>query len=165
VELAGRPLVTYPLDALGAVLDRVAVVAKEDTRLPSLPAGVEIWIEPSEPRHPVAGIIEALRRAAGHPVLVCAADMPFVTAATVSRLTTVDPAGAPAVIAAGNPLLGLYLPEAAERLVLRPDESRPLRRLIAAIDPVAIEVDGAELFNVNTPADLDVVAAQPNVKL
>ncbi|HEX6711829.1 MAG TPA: NTP transferase domain-containing protein, partial [Thermoleophilaceae bacterium] len=32
--LVGRPLIAYPLDALGAVTDRVVVVAKRDTELP-----------------------------------------------------------------------------------------------------------------------------------
>ena len=34
--LAGRPLASYPVDALGAVCDRVAVVCKRGTELPDL---------------------------------------------------------------------------------------------------------------------------------
>jgi molybdenum cofactor guanylyltransferase len=162
VELAGRPLIAYPIQTLQAVLAEVVVVAKPDTELPPLPPHVERWAEPRKPRHPVAGIIEALSRAHGRPVLVCAADMPFITPATIRRIVATDPTGSPVVIAAGNPLLGLYLPEAAGRLTARPDEDRPLRQLIAAIGPRTIEVDEAELFNVNTPADLE--QAQPNVK-
>jgi molybdopterin-guanine dinucleotide biosynthesis protein A len=162
VELGGRPLIAYPIEILQAVLGEVAVVAKADTELPPLPDGVQRWVEPQEPRHPVAGIIEALKRAGGRPVLVCAADMPFVTQATVARLANIDPAGAPAVIAAANPLLGLYLPQAIAQLKAAPDETRPLRRLVAVIEPGTIDVDEAELFSVNTPADLE--AAQPNVK-
>ena len=63
--LAGRPLIAYPLTALRAVLAPVAVVAKSDSVLPVLGAGVELWREPDEPRHPLAGILEALRRADG----------------------------------------------------------------------------------------------------
>ncbi len=170
VELGGRPLISYPLAALGGALEHVAVVAKADTELPPLPAGVERWLEPPAPRHPIAGILEGLRRAGGRPVLVCAADLPFVTAATIERLARADPAGAAAVIAASdgeiNPLLGVYLARAADRLGVRPaaTENRPLRELIAAIEPKTIEVATEELFNVNTAADLALAAAQPNVK-
>jgi molybdopterin-guanine dinucleotide biosynthesis protein A len=144
------------------VLDDVVVVAKPDTELPPLPENVQTWSEPREPHHPIVGILEALRRAQDRPVLVCAADMPFVTSATIARLAVADPAGAPAVIAASTPLLGLYLPRAATLLTTSADESRPLRRIIAAIEPRTIDIDDAELFNVNTPADLS--RAQPNVK-
>jgi molybdopterin-guanine dinucleotide biosynthesis protein A len=163
-ELGGRPLIAYPLETLRAVLDDVAVVGKRDTELPPLPLNVHRWVEPAEPRHPVAGIVEALKRAGNRPVLVCAADMPFVTAATIRGLAAADPGDAPAVIATGNPLLGLYLPEAADRLTSRPDERRPLRELIAALEPRTVDVDEAELFNVNTLADLAAAQAQPNVK-
>ena len=57
--LAGRPLASYPVEALGAVCDRVAVVCKRGTKLPDL-NGAERWDEPDEPRHPLAGIVHAL---------------------------------------------------------------------------------------------------------
>src|SRR4051812_9304918 len=72
----GRPLVSYRVGARGAGGWRGVGVARADTELPALP-GVERWNEPPEPRHPAAGIAYALERA-GEPVLVCAADMPFV---------------------------------------------------------------------------------------
>jgi molybdopterin-guanine dinucleotide biosynthesis protein A len=170
VELGGRPLISYPLAALQRALDQVAVVAKPETELPPLPAGVERWLEPPAPHHPIAGILEGLRRAGGRPVLVCAADLPFVTAATIERLAGAHPGGAAAVIAESDgeisPLLGVYLPRAAERLGVRAaaTENRPLRELIAAIEPRTIDVAREELFNVNTAADLALAAAQPNVK-
>ncbi len=39
VVVHGRAMVEWPLDALGAVCDRRAVVCKADTPLPELPAG------------------------------------------------------------------------------------------------------------------------------
>ena len=51
VSLGGQPLVSYPVQALRSVLFEVRVVAKPGTELPAL-HGVEIWIEPPEPRHP-----------------------------------------------------------------------------------------------------------------
>src|SRR5918992_532750 len=94
-ELAGRPLAAYPAAALAGVCERVAVVCRPDTELPELD-GVERWDEPDAPRHPLTGIVHALERAAG-PVLVCAGDMPFVTADACRTL--IQAAGA----SAGSP--------------------------------------------------------------
>src|SRR2546422_698282 len=81
--LAGAPLIAYPLGALRAACGRGVVVAKRGAEPPEL--GFERWDEPDEPRHPIAGIRHALGRAAG-PILVCAADMPFVTADVLGLL-------------------------------------------------------------------------------
>ena len=45
VVLAGRPLVSYPVSALGEEGDRIAMVSKRSTALPEL-SGVERWDEP-----------------------------------------------------------------------------------------------------------------------
>ncbi|HKP88343.1 MAG TPA: NTP transferase domain-containing protein, partial [Thermoleophilaceae bacterium] len=78
-RLGGRALASYPAAALAEVCDRVALVCKADTALPEGWTW-EVWNgEPAEPRHPAAGIAYAIERAQA-AVLVCAADMPFVTA-------------------------------------------------------------------------------------
>jgi molybdenum cofactor guanylyltransferase len=164
VQLAGTPLIAYPLRAMSDALGDVAIVAKTDTQLPSLP-GVTVWIEPDEPRHPLVGIVQALALADRRPVVVCAADLPFVTGELVAELAGADPGRAPAVLAAseGNvqPLLGCYQPGALEllqRTGSAPD--RPLRECIAAIEPAMLEVSDPDLlFNVNTPDDLLQAAA------
>jgi molybdenum cofactor guanylyltransferase len=164
-ELRGRPLISYPVDALGEALAEVVIVAKADTRLPSGLGGVVVSREPSEPRHPLAGIVHALDLAAGRGVLVCAADMPFVTAALVSRIAGTDPEGAPAVvpICGGElqPLLALYLPAAAAAFGDGAAEAgRPLRREVAAIGPRLLEIEDRDaFFNVNTHDDLVRAAA------
>jgi molybdopterin-guanine dinucleotide biosynthesis protein A len=160
VELRGRPLISYPLDALREALGDVVIVAKADTQLPSGLAGAPVSIEPSEPRHPLAGILHALDLAAGRPVLVCAGDMPFVTAELVIRIAGTDPVGAPAVVPiCGDelqPLLALYLPAAASAFeVGAAGRGRPLRREVAAIGPRLLEVgNGEAFFNVNSFEDL-----------
>jgi molybdopterin-guanine dinucleotide biosynthesis protein A len=159
VQLRGRPLIEYPLQALRQVLDDVAVIAKPDTELPPLP-GVTVWMEPAEPRHPLVGIVEALAVAGGRPVVVCAADLPLVSPALITRLVSAEPRGAPAAIATHRgqiqPLLGRYLPSAV--LLLAPaarQAEQPVRQAVEAIDPLHIEVaDPDELFNVNSPEDL-----------
>lgn len=160
VDLGGRPLISYPLQALRAALAEVVIVAKADTELPSSLGGVPVSIEPAMPRHPLAGVRHALRLAAGRGVLVCAADMPFVTPALVSRIAATDPAGAPAVVPTCRgelqPLLALYLPGAAaafDRDAAGADG--PLRRAVAGIRPRLLEVDDERaFFNVNRPEDL-----------
>lgn len=161
VELAGRPLISYPLEALAGALDEVAVLAKADTELPSLP-GATVWVEPQVRHHPLVGISQALALAGGRPVLVCAVDLPFVSPELIKRLAAENPAGAPAVLAsrrgAMQPLLGCYQPGAIG--LLGPALDRPLRELVAAINPRLIEVeDPDELFNVNAPDDLLRAAA------
>jgi len=144
--LAGKPLAAYPIDALGQVCDRVAIVCKRDT---------ERWDEPDEPRHPLTGIVHALERA-GEPVLICAADMPFVTADACRSLI-----GAPqksvAVLAAADgvlqPTFGVYAPAALE--VLRAAEpDAPLTRTVEALEPTRVALPPRVVRSVNTPEDL-----------
>lgn len=164
VELRGRPLICYPLDALKADLRDVAIIAKANTELPSLP-GVTVWIEPDLPLHPLVGIVHALALADGRAVLVCAADLPFVTPELVSRIAHTDPRGAPAVVptcrGAMQPLLALYEPGAASLLARAGlDRDLPLRGEVAAIAPHLVEIDDPDaFFNVNAPEDLLRAAA------
>jgi molybdenum cofactor guanylyltransferase len=165
VALRGEPLITYPLRALRAVLDQVAVIAKPDVELPEL-SGVMVWIEPQEPRYPLVGVVEALALAGGGAVLVCAADLPFVTPALIGRLVAARTYGAPAVIATSRssgpqPLLGRYEPAAAGLLApVARAALMPVRAAVAAIRPRLLEVaDEQELFNVNSPDDLLLAAA------
>jgi molybdopterin-guanine dinucleotide biosynthesis protein A len=87
VSLAGRPLLSYPVRAMLGALDQVVVVAKPSTLLPAL-GDVAVWQEPEHPSHPLVGIAEALRRAAGGWVLVCAGDMPFVPVPLLASLAS-----------------------------------------------------------------------------
>jgi molybdopterin-guanine dinucleotide biosynthesis protein A len=158
-QLHGRPLICYPLGVLGSALADLAIVAKRDTELPSHP-GVAVWIEPTTPRHPLVGIVHALGLADGRGVLVCAADMPFVTAELVTRIATTDPEEAPAVVPICDgelqPLLALYLPSVAAALGRGAlDATRPLREEVAGLRPRLLEIaDRDAFFNVNTPDDL-----------
>jgi molybdenum cofactor guanylyltransferase len=166
VALHGTPLIAYPLRAMRGALHEVAVVAKADTKLPSL-AGTTVWIEPNMPRHPLVGIMHALALAEGRPILVCASDLPFVTTELIRELAVHDPNGAPAVIATSDgdhqPLLGCYQPEALERLQRQARDislDAPVRDHVAALEPRLFEVDEPELlFNIKTPDDLLQAAA------
>jgi molybdopterin-guanine dinucleotide biosynthesis protein A len=162
VQLQGKPLILYPLGAVQTVLRDVAVIAKADSKLPSLP-GVTVWVEPDNPRHPVMGIVHALAMAEGRGVLVCAVDLPFVTPELIHRLATADAGKSPAVIAANGaeiqPLLGLYGPRSIGPLQRCGYESS-MRELVTAIGAQRLEVGDPELlFNINSPEDVLHAAA------
>jgi molybdopterin-guanine dinucleotide biosynthesis protein A len=157
--LQGRPLISYPLAALTQVLEEVVVLAKETTPLPSLPT-TTVWIEREARQHPLIGLLEALTRANGRPVLVCALDLPLVTPQLVKKLAS-EPER-PATIAAHKneiqPLLGYYRPEAIGPL-RRAGTGVPLKQAVTTLWPGLFETENPEvLTNVNTPADLERAA-------
>ncbi len=154
--LGGVALVEYPLAALRAAVGEVAVVAKPDTVLPQL-SGVTVWREPADPRHALTGIVAALQRAGGRPVLVCAVDLPFVDAQLLTRV-----AAAPGTVVhvAGQPLVGRYDPAVAAELARAVREGRSVVQAVAGLAPTVIACeDPAALFNVNTPEDLAAAEA------
>ncbi len=154
VQLAGRPLISYPLAAMRAVVGEAVVLAKPATRLPPL-EGAKVVTEPEERFHPLTGIHHAIALAGGRPALVCAGDLPFVTPALLRALAEAEAGGAPAVVAAGEgglqPLLARYEPRATRLL---PADGR-LLEAVGAIAPRRLQVsDELTLFNVNTPTDV-----------
>ena len=156
-ELCGRPLISYPIAALAAVLDEVAVVAKGDTGLPPL-HGCTVWIEREIGHHPLFGLAEALARGGGRAVVVCALDLPLVSPELVRRLITEEPRAVALIAASGGdqqPLLGRYQPSVAERLRAAAERREPVRAAVAALGARMLEVrDPDALLNVNTPADM-----------
>jgi molybdopterin-guanine dinucleotide biosynthesis protein A len=147
----------WPLAALRGALDRVVVAAKPDSELPALPAGVEVWREPAQPRHPLAAIVFALQRARGAAVIVCAVDLPLVERETVRALACVPGAGVHAVVTAGDrpqPLLARY--EVAALDVLAAVGSGGDVRLLDAVQALELRtlaVAEEQLLNVNDRGD------------
>jgi molybdenum cofactor guanylyltransferase len=164
VEVRGRPLIERPLSALGEVCERVAVVCKPGTELPPLGGTVERWEEPEYPQHPLIGIAHALERA-GEPVLVCAADMAWVTADACRSL--VDAAGAgggsPAVAVAGGvlqPVFGVYSPVALDAFRAAGSDAA-LTATVEALDPVRVALPPPLVRSVNTSEDLADLESAP----
>ncbi len=159
--LCGRPLLAWTLESVRAALARVAVVSKPETVLPPLPNDVEVWRESSSLCHPVVGVLEALERARGAAVVICAVDLPLVSVAVIELLASTPANGAKAVIAgaAGHvqPLLARYEPSAAAWLRRAPAQA-PLMTTVMGLDPRVVAVDERALVNVNTPADLQAAA-------
>lgn len=163
VELDGRALARYPLAVLTTVCREVAVVAKRDTALPPLGESVAVWVEPDEPRHPLCGVVHALRCAAGRPVLVVATDMPLLDAASLEEIMAAANPGAAAVVPVAHgrlqPLCALYEARALAGLanfdpgVRTTDAVRALGIVeLAATNPDAF-------FNVNGPEDVVLASA------
>jgi molybdenum cofactor guanylyltransferase len=160
VRLAGRPLIAYPLAALEAAGLEPVVAAKPLTGLP--PLDREPWLEPVEPRHPLTGIVEALGRWGG-PLLVCACDMPFVTAELAGWLASLP--GRLVVPRVGgrlHPLLARYDAGLLEALMAALGAERPLVDAVEELGPRYVEEAELRrfgeparlLFNINAPVDL-----------
>jgi molybdopterin-guanine dinucleotide biosynthesis protein A len=158
--LAGRPLIAWPAAALAEACGRVVVVAKAATELPALP-GIERWDEPDDEHHPARGIAFALERA-GEPVLVCAADMPFVTAETCEGVAAALGTRAAAVAVADGilqPVLGAYGESALGVFRAAPPDGA-LTRTVDAMRPVLVEVDPRIVRSVDTEDELAAAAAE-----
>lgn len=162
-ELGGRPLIEYPLAALERAGIARAVVAKRASPLPSL--AVPIWREPDEPVHPLAGVLAALRRSCGRPVVAVGCDMPFVTPAMLERLAEIDaPLAVPVSEDRLEPLLARYEPSLIADIDRALERRAPMREAIAGLRPrliagrelEALGVPERLFFNVNTPHDLQV---------
>jgi molybdopterin-guanine dinucleotide biosynthesis protein A len=160
-ELAGRPLVSYPVAAARAVDLEPWVVAKPDTELP--PLDCRVLIEPAEPHHPLCGIVAALGAAEGRAAVAVAADMPFVEDKLLAWIAS--HLGTACVQAEGRlqPLLGRYDPVDAEPLAAAVESGEAAHEAVRRLDPLLIGEedlrrfgDPAQIcFNVNTPADLE----------
>ena len=159
VELEGRPLLLYPLEALHELCDDVVVVAKRDTMLPPLAGAAELWIEPDEPRHPLAR--RRPRAAAGGGPLDPgrgrrpAADGRRDAAPDRRRPIRADAAVVvPRVHGRLQPLCALYTPRALPGL----EAFDPGARATDVVEGLGIcEVappDPSAFYNVNRPEDL-----------
>ena len=162
-ELAGRPMVSRVVSTVGSAGLEPVVVAKPDSPLP--PLDCRVLSEPSEPRHPLTGIVTALRASAGRGVVAIACDMPLVPSRLLRSLAERD---APTVVCERDgrlePLLGRYSPASLAALDEALERGAAVRDAVAALDP---EVVGEEeiarfgdpeliLFNVNSPDDLRI---------
>jgi molybdopterin-guanine dinucleotide biosynthesis protein A len=148
-EWRGETLAARAWRTLGeACEERLAVGKAEDgleLPFPLLDDGTPL-------RHPAAGIVAGLRAAVHEVCVFLPVDRPLVTAAS---LRTLGEACAEAAVAQdGSPL-----PAAYHRTTLAVWESRlagelNLRDALAGLDLRTVELDSAELLDVNTPDDL-----------
>jgi molybdopterin-guanine dinucleotide biosynthesis protein A len=176
-ELAGRPLISYPLGHLAAAGLDAFIVAKPSTELPAFAASPAaddapeqrptVVTEPERPLHPLAGITAALRHA-GRPLVVLGCDFPFAPPTLLRFLAdAAEPLVVPAPRGAPQPLVARWSSTLLPALEDALEREEPLRRTVAALRPrllgdseLAAFGDSAHtFFNVNTPADLRDAAA------
>ena len=154
LQLCGRPLIAYPLQAMRQAGLAPFVVAKRDSALPEL--DVPVVHDGSDVLHPLAGILAALDHAGG-PVVVVAADMPDLPPQLLRRLVESDPAAAVVVASVGGelqPLCARYSPAVRDDLERALEAEAPMRRTVAALRPLLVATDAAAVRNVNTLDDL-----------
>ena len=160
-ELASRPLVARVVSIVGSAGLEPVVVAKPDSPLPRLDC--RVLSEPSEPRHPLTGLLAALGASAGRPVVAIACDMPLVPARLISWLAQLEEEVA--VCEAGGrlqPLLGRYSPSACDQLAESLERGDSMTDAVKALDPFVVTSDKIErfgdpariFFNINSPEDL-----------
>jgi molybdenum cofactor guanylyltransferase len=156
-ELAGRPLISYPLAAFAEAGIETVVVAKRDTDLP--PLDVPLLTEPDEPTHPLLGLVTALAHAGDRPIVTSPCDTPFVTASLLTRLASARTTAAVHDGRRLHPLLARYQPDDLAVLQQGLAESASATSTAETLAPALIEADPAIAFNVNTPEDLAYAAS------
>ncbi len=161
-RLDGRALASYPVEAMRTAGLDPLLVAKPDSELPDL--GCPVLREPPQPRHPLCGILAALRHCGSRPLVVCACDMPFVEAGLLAWLARLD---APLVVVDGgdrlHPLLGRYEPALLDALTEQLGRQATLTETVGTLDARIVGASELARFgdpariclNVNTPADLE----------
>jgi molybdopterin-guanine dinucleotide biosynthesis protein A len=161
----GRPLAVSVADALREAAGNAILVGNTDlSAVTGLPAIPDLF--PGE--GPLGGILTALRSTTADWNLVCACDMPELTAAFLSRLfeaaeacdadllLPVSPAGRP------EPLCAVWHRRALDRLSdVFNAGTRRVSEAAAALRTVRYRVDEVAPFqNVNTPEDWSGYAAE-----
>jgi molybdopterin-guanine dinucleotide biosynthesis protein A len=160
VELAGKPLISHPIDAARAVGLEPWVIAKPGSVLP--PLECRILEEPEQPSHPLTGIVTALRATAPWAVLALGADMPFVEDKLMAWLASQTATTVAEVDGRLEPLLARYDAADVERLARALERGSPARDAVRDLDPKIVAEEDLRRFgdprvlsfNVNTPADL-----------
>jgi molybdenum cofactor guanylyltransferase len=160
VQLAGRPLISYPVRAVIEAGLEPFVVAKAATELPPMDVPV-LREEPDDP-HPLHGVIAALRAARGRPVVIVACDMPLVSAELLTWLAGMTATAIPLVGGILQPLLARYEPMAEPALAVAVHHGLSAQAAALALGPrVIAETELAAfgtpehlLLNVNDERDL-----------
>ncbi|HEU4706005.1 MAG TPA: molybdenum cofactor guanylyltransferase [Solirubrobacterales bacterium] len=160
-DLHGQPLIAYPLATIAEAGLETLVLAKPSDELP--PLGVPVLREPEHPRHPLCGIVAALRAGEGRPTVVVACDIPFASAGLIRFLAEVpEPLVVPALDGRPQPLLARYEPALLPELEAALEREEPLARTVEALEPRLLGEEQLSrfgdprrlLFNVNGPADM-----------
>lgn len=143
-ELDGETLADRGRHVLAEACDEVLVVGKAG----ELP--FEVLDDGTDVRAPIAGVVAGLRAAAHDVCVVLPVDCPWLTAPTIRRL---GEACRDVAVAATGPLPGAWAKSALPVLEARLAAGGPLalHRAYDELEVVTVEVDPAELADVDTP--------------
>jgi molybdopterin-guanine dinucleotide biosynthesis protein A len=169
-EINGRPMILHVLDTLKTCFDAVSIVAKE--RSPYEGLGVAVIEDRLPVQSPLAGIHAGLAALASDYLFCCACDTPLITAALIKTLVDeIRPDGDVVVPRLGpyyQPLCAIYgrrcLPVIADLLAsgeVKIDRLYP-KVVVHEVPEHLLRLADPHLnafFNVNTPDDLETVAA------
>lgn len=164
VELWGRPLASFPIEALReAGAAEVLTVGGDRGRLAGLGS---TWVADRYPGvGPAGGIVTALLAAGHEVVVVLGCDMPFVTPAAVAHvlaaLGPADDAVVPEVEGRLEPLLAAYRRRCAPALAAALDRgARAVHRVLGEVSVRRVGLPEARwACSINTPAELDELGA------
>lgn len=161
VELGGRPLIAHSLAAIEGAGLQPLVIAKLDTQLPPLRCAVVR--EDREPRHPLCGVLAALRSSEPNPLVVLSCDMPFVPAALLAWLAAQpEPLVAPALDGRILPFPARYQGSLRAGLEDALAQGRSMSSALSRLSPRLLSAEELAGFgdpariclNVNTVSDL-----------
>jgi len=154
IELAGRPLVSYPVAAARAAGLRPVVVVKVMTPMP--PLDCDFVTEPESPRHPAAGIVAALERL-DEPLVVMPCDLPLLGPGILGELAGHE---GNLVTVETQPLLGRYTPAILGKVWEALAEAQSMQAIIESLGTdVLAGPPEPQLQNINTPEDLQAAEA------
>ena len=152
-RLDGRTLAEIGWETLACCDERIAVGKTAD----GLALPFPLVDDGTDVRAPIAGVVAVLRAARHDLCVVLPVDMPLVDAATLRELAG---ACADAAVPQTGPLPGAYRKSALPVLERCLAEGRlSLRGALTTLDVVVLEVDLAQLVNVNTPEELVALSA------
>lgn len=161
VVVRGRTLAERAVDLLRTRCDPVIVVSRPGVPLPSL--DVAVVFDRTGVRGPMNALATGLAAVDTDDVLVLACDLPF-TGPVLDRLLAA-PVGT-AVAARDDrlqPLCARYprVPTLEACRKLGAQGVRRMTSLLLTLDATSIAAGADELFNVNTPSDLDAARRRP----
>ena len=169
-EINGRPMILHVLETLKACFDTVSIVAKDRSLYEDLGAAV---IEDHLPvQSPLAGIHAGLATVTSEYLFCCACDTPLITADLIETLVDEIRPGTDVVVPRlgphYQPLCAIYdrrcLPVVADLLAAGEVKVDRLysKVIVREVHEQRIRTVDPQLnafLNVNTPADLQTVAA------
>jgi molybdenum cofactor guanylyltransferase len=148
LEVDGLPMALRVAAAMGPHCARVTLVRRviDDWPLPVIcdPPGVD--------RHPLWGVVAAMRHATSERIIVAPCDLPWLTETDIAAMVA---GSAPCVATDGkrvHPLVGHFPVELANAMDSAARAGRSVRRVMRDYRQVTLPVD--HLRNVNAPSDL-----------